>query len=246
MRTLTDNWKYDPASKKWWRLADLPVASGNFQTNGPMTAFEDRYIILIGGYQYLHMYCGRYQSKFKYHNWEIPAIFLVPLARETAGFELITAGSLNFSRIETVFMTLELTLKIGFLTFLKITNVCWSRYGETYLMDNSTEPSFGLTQRMCPPGTAPASGVGCLQQCHVDMPNKTYMGATWSHEYNNDVFVYDTQKDLFGRARGTSEHDPGLMPPGCGAFPIDNNLPQVIRDLLCKITAALLLNAAGG
>ena len=47
-RTLVDNWRYDPAAAEWTRLADLPVASGNFQTNGPMTAFQDRYIILIG------------------------------------------------------------------------------------------------------------------------------------------------------------------------------------------------------
>jgi hypothetical protein len=41
----------------FFRLADLPVASGNFQTNGAMTSFEDRYIVLIGGYQYADT-CG--------------------------------------------------------------------------------------------------------------------------------------------------------------------------------------------
>lgn len=54
--TLVDNWRYDPGTAQWSRLADLPVASGNFQTNGPMTAFGDRYIILIGGYQYEQTY----------------------------------------------------------------------------------------------------------------------------------------------------------------------------------------------
>ena len=52
-------------------------------------------------------------------------------------------------------------------------------------------------------------------------------GSNWSHEYSSDVFVYDTQKGIFGRALGTSSHDPGLIPEGCGAFPINNNLPQV-------------------
>ena len=32
--TLVDNWRYDPGTRQWSRLADLPVASGNFQTNG--------------------------------------------------------------------------------------------------------------------------------------------------------------------------------------------------------------------
>ena len=50
--TLVDNWRFDPARGQWSQLVDLPVASGNFQTNGPMTAFEDRYIILIGGCAY--------------------------------------------------------------------------------------------------------------------------------------------------------------------------------------------------
>ena len=42
-------------------------------------------------------------------------------------------------------------------------------------------------------------------------------------------FVYDTHRDVFGRAEGTSKLDPGLLPSegACGAFPIDNNLPQV-------------------
>ena len=76
--TTVDNWRYDPKQVAWHRLPDLPVASGNFQTNGcvpsiqvseesfaspltrcahrPMTAYGDRYIILIGGYQYPNTY----------------------------------------------------------------------------------------------------------------------------------------------------------------------------------------------
>ena len=32
--SVVDNWKYSPGSKTWSRLADLPISSGNFQTNG--------------------------------------------------------------------------------------------------------------------------------------------------------------------------------------------------------------------
>ena len=49
----------------------------------------------------------------------------------------------------------------------------------------------------------------------------------WDKEYNNDVFVFDVKKNLFGTAAGTSVHDPLLMPLGCGAFPFNDNLPQV-------------------
>ena len=103
------------------------------------------------------------------------------------------------------------------------------QYGSTLLANGSSTPSTGLAQRMCPRGVPPAAGVGCLRGCRVDMPNRTYMGhaGTWSHEYNNDVFVYDTLTNQFGRAGATSANDPGLMPPGCGAFPINDNLPQV-------------------
>lgn len=48
--TVVDNWEFDPATNHWTRLADLPVASGNF-SSGPIV-FEDRYVLLIGGYQY--------------------------------------------------------------------------------------------------------------------------------------------------------------------------------------------------
>ena len=37
----------------WTRLPDLPLSSGNFQTNG-RNAFKDRYIILIGGSVHMH------------------------------------------------------------------------------------------------------------------------------------------------------------------------------------------------
>jgi hypothetical protein len=53
------------------------------------------------------------------------------------------------------------------------------------------------------------------------------MGRGWDHEYNNDVFVFDTKYNIFGVAAGTSKLDPSLLPEGCGAFPFNDNLPQV-------------------
>ena len=32
--TVVDTWIYDPSDAKWEQLPDLPVSSGNFQTNG--------------------------------------------------------------------------------------------------------------------------------------------------------------------------------------------------------------------
>jgi hypothetical protein len=53
--SVVDNWQFDPARAHWTQLPDLPISSGNFQTNGN-NAFMDRYIILVGGYQYGHVY----------------------------------------------------------------------------------------------------------------------------------------------------------------------------------------------
>jgi hypothetical protein len=48
--TVVDNWRYDPGTDTWQRIADLPVASGNFPA-GPIV-YRDRYVLLVGGYQY--------------------------------------------------------------------------------------------------------------------------------------------------------------------------------------------------
>jgi N-acetylneuraminic acid mutarotase len=76
--TVVDNWVYDPPLAKWSRLRDLPIGSGNFPA-GDVT-FQDRYILLIGGYQYGHVAnpdgtirptygkAGRFQGKGEYHN----------------------------------------------------------------------------------------------------------------------------------------------------------------------------------
>ena len=45
--TVVDNWRYDPQTEQWERLADPPVASGNFPA-GPIV-YQNRYILLIGG-----------------------------------------------------------------------------------------------------------------------------------------------------------------------------------------------------
>jgi N-acetylneuraminic acid mutarotase len=49
--TIVDNWVYEPATERWSRLRDLPVASGNFPKSSNLL-FAGRYIILPGGYQY--------------------------------------------------------------------------------------------------------------------------------------------------------------------------------------------------
>ena len=47
--TVADSWKYNTGNDTWTQLSSLPVASGNFNSG---TVFADRYILLIGGYQY--------------------------------------------------------------------------------------------------------------------------------------------------------------------------------------------------
>lgn len=48
--SVVDNWRYDIADEEWERLADLPVSSANFPDG--RIVFNDRYILLIGGYPY--------------------------------------------------------------------------------------------------------------------------------------------------------------------------------------------------
>jgi N-acetylneuraminic acid mutarotase len=76
--TIVDNWKYDPAPDRWTRIRDLPISSGNFP--GDNVAFKDRYLILIGGYQYpmvanpdgtlrdKYGAASKFQGKGAYHN----------------------------------------------------------------------------------------------------------------------------------------------------------------------------------
>jgi hypothetical protein len=48
--TIVDNWRYDPGNDRWQRLPDTPIATGNFPSGA--IGYRDRYILLIGGYQY--------------------------------------------------------------------------------------------------------------------------------------------------------------------------------------------------
>ena len=48
---VVDNWVYDPDTDSWETLPDLPISNSNFKTNG---AFDDRYILLVGGGQYFN------------------------------------------------------------------------------------------------------------------------------------------------------------------------------------------------
>lgn len=48
--TVVDNWVYHPNTDTWKRFRDLPISSGNFPAGE--IVYNDRYIVLIGGYQY--------------------------------------------------------------------------------------------------------------------------------------------------------------------------------------------------
>ena len=48
--TVVDNWCYDTETRKWSRVRDLPIASGNFPAGA--IVFQNRYLLLGGGYQY--------------------------------------------------------------------------------------------------------------------------------------------------------------------------------------------------
>ena len=49
--TVVDNWRFDPGSKKWTRLRDLAISSGNFPRS-TSNVFKGRYVLLPGGHQY--------------------------------------------------------------------------------------------------------------------------------------------------------------------------------------------------
>jgi hypothetical protein len=47
---VVDDWMYDPSANTWSRLQDMPVANGAFAST--QAVFHDRYILMVGGYQY--------------------------------------------------------------------------------------------------------------------------------------------------------------------------------------------------
>ena len=48
-----------------------------------------------------------------------------------------------------------------------------------------------------------------------------------SAEYFNDIFVYDAHTDAFGGLTASASAEPCLLPPNCGPYPQNNNVPQV-------------------
>lgn len=136
--TVVDNWKFDTSTKTWMQLSNLPVASGNFNSD---TVFMDRYILLIGGYQY--------------------------------------------------------------------TNVT--------LTNGTIIPSYGTAQRMCKNTASKLQDPHCRHDCTANVTTMNYF---------NDIFVYDTKTDTYGVATASSKAEPCLLPPGCGSYPLNANVPQ--------------------
>ena len=76
--SVVDNWMFDPASNRWSRLRDLPVSSSAFF--GGSIAFRDRYLLLVGGFQFPRIanpdgtlrdkygVASRFQNKGEFYN----------------------------------------------------------------------------------------------------------------------------------------------------------------------------------
>jgi N-acetylneuraminic acid mutarotase len=56
---IIDNWRYNIISKTWSKISDLPISCSCF-SNG-ISVFKNRYIILVGGYQWDYIY---YNNEF--------------------------------------------------------------------------------------------------------------------------------------------------------------------------------------
>ena len=60
---VVDNWRFAPATKTWSRLRDLPTSGSVFGgAGGGDSTFEDRYILLLGAYQYGQVFTSIRQS----------------------------------------------------------------------------------------------------------------------------------------------------------------------------------------
>jgi hypothetical protein len=51
--TVVDNWRFDPVTLQWQRLAETPISNGNFSSGS--IVYANRYILLPGGVQYKHV-----------------------------------------------------------------------------------------------------------------------------------------------------------------------------------------------
>ena len=66
---VVDNWRFSPAAKTWTRLRDLPTSGSVYGgAGGGDSTFEDRYILLIGAYQYGQVYTSVRQSSTSISN----------------------------------------------------------------------------------------------------------------------------------------------------------------------------------
>ena len=60
---VVDNWRFAPATKTWTRLRNLPTSGSVFGgAGGGDSTFEDRYILLLGAYQYDQVFTSVRQS----------------------------------------------------------------------------------------------------------------------------------------------------------------------------------------
>ena len=95
------------------------------------------------------------------------------------------------------------------------------QYDNTTLSNGTNIPSYGNPQRLC-------SHASKLRDRHC-RPSCTANVDT-TDDYFNDIFVYDTKTDTYGVASGTSQAEPCLLPPGCGPYPLNVNIPtQSVR-----------------
>jgi hypothetical protein len=66
---VTDNWKYNVVSKEWKKIEnEIANNLSNWGLSNDKFVYENRYIILIGGYSYLNLVTDGKLYKNKYHN----------------------------------------------------------------------------------------------------------------------------------------------------------------------------------
>jgi len=86
------------------------------------------------------------------------------------------------------------------------------------LINGTNVPSTGNPQRMC--NRAKKGATHCRPGCPA-LESKVE-----SNEYFNDIWVYDVKMDRFGSVTASSTTERCLLPPRCGPYPLNNNVPQ--------------------